>query len=259
MFSAFLQHCTPFSGRPGLQANDITIMTNLLKKPLLYSEHDRLRIAVDCIIFGFDGKHLKGLFVKRSMEPQKDKWSLMGGFVKEQEGVDVAAGRILHELTGLRNIYMEQLYCFGDAGRDPGGRVISIAYFALIRLDDYTPEMMRTHNARWFEQEKTPRLIFDHREMVKMARERLLQKVSNHPIGFELLPDKFTLPQLQSLYEAIYDTALDKRNFTRKILSLGILNKLKEKEKQSSRKGAFYYTFDMAQYKKLESEGVRFI
>lgn len=224
-----------------------------------YKNNDRLLLAIDCIIFGFDGKNLKGLFVKRHIEPQKDKWSLMGGFVKETESVKDAAERILNELTGLRNIYMEQLFCFGDADRDPGGRVVSIAYFALIKIDDYSESLLQTHNARWVELNKMPRLIFDHKNMVKLAQERLQQKVSNHPIGFELLTDKFTLPQLQNLYEAIYETPLDKRNFTRKILSLGILNKLKEKDKETSKKGAFYYTFDKAKYKKLENEGVRFI
>ena len=224
-----------------------------------YKNNDRLLLAIDCIIFGFDGKHLQGLFIKRRIEPQKDKWSLMGGFVKEAESVDEAAGRILNELTGLQDIYMEQLFCFGDKNRDPGGRVVSMAYFALIKIDDYAQDLMLTHHARWFELNKIPNLIFDHKQMVALARERLQQKVSNHPIGFELLPGKFTLPQLQNLYEAVYETALDKRNFTRKILSLGILTKLKEKEKESSKKGAFYYTFDKVKYKKLENEGVRFI
>lgn len=224
-----------------------------------YKNNDRHLLAIDCIIFGFDGKHLKGLFVKRRIEPQIDKWSLMGGFVKEKESVNNAAGRILNELTGLSDIYMEQLFCFGDADRDPGGRVVSVAYFALIKIDEYADTLLETHHARWFELNKIPKLIFDHRQMVKLAKERLQQKVSNHPIGFALLPDKFTLPQLQCLYEAIYETPLDKRNFTRKILSLGILSKQKEKETASSKKGAFYYTFDKAKYKKLESEGVRFI
>ena len=224
-----------------------------------YKDHDRILMAIDCIIFGFDGKHLKGLFIKRGFEPQKDKWSLMGGFVKKTEGVDEAAARILNELTGLTDIYMEQLFCFGELDRDPGSRVVSIAYFALIKIDDYTETLMDTHHAKWFELNKVPGLIFDHKKMVKLARERLQQKVANHPIGFALLPDKFTLPQLQGLYEAIYETPLDKRNFTRKILSLGILNKQKEKEKTSSKKGAFYFTFDKEKYKRLENEGVRFI
>ncbi len=224
-----------------------------------YKDHDRILMAIDCIIFGFDGKHLKGLFIKRAFEPQKDKWSLMGGFVKKQESVDEAAARILNELTGLSDIYMEQLFCFGEVSRDPGSRVISIAYFALIKIDDYPESLMVTHQAQWFELNMVPDLIFDHKKMVQLALERLKQKVANHPIGFALLPDKFTLPQLQCLYEAVYETPLDKRNFTRKILSLGIINKLKEKEKASSKKGAFYFTFDKAKYKKLESEGVHFL
>ena len=224
-----------------------------------YKSNDRLLIAVDCIIFGFDGQHLKALCIKRGFDPQKNKWSLMGGFVNKSESVDNAAKRILDTLTGLTGIYMEQLFCFGEVDRDPASRVISIAYFALIKIDDYTEELMKSHNASWFELTKLPRLIFDHQQMVRLAKERLQQKVSNHPIGFALLPVKFTLQQLQGLYEAVYETSLDKRNFTRKILSLGILNKLKEKEKESSKKGAFYYTFDQEKYKRLEQEGVRFI
>jgi len=224
-----------------------------------YKNNDRLLIAVDCIIFGFDGQHLKALCIKRGFEPQKSKWSLMGGFVNKAESVNDAAKRILDALTGLTGIYMEQLYCFGEVDRDPAARVISIAYFALIKIDDYTEELMKSHNASWFELTKLPRLIFDHQQMVRLAKERLQQKVSNHPIGFALLPNKFTLQQLQGLYEAVYETSLDKRNFTRKILSLGILNKLKEKEKESSKKGAFYYTFDQDKYKRLEQEGVRFL
>jgi len=224
-----------------------------------YKNNDRLLIAVDCIIFGFDGQHLKALCIKRGFEPQKNKWSLMGGFVDKAESVDDAAKRILDALTGLTGVYMEQLSCFGEVQRDPASRVVSIAYFALIKIDDYTEELMKSHNASWFELTKLPRLIFDHQQMIKLAKERLQQKVSNHPIGFALLPNKFTLQQLQSLYEAVYETSLDKRNFTRKILSLGILNKLKEKEKESSKKGAFYYTFDQDKYKRLEQEGVRFL
>ena len=224
-----------------------------------YKNNDRLLIAVDCIIFGFDGQHLKALCIKRGFEPQKSKWSLMGGFVNKTESVNDAAKRILDALTGLTGIYMEQLSCFGDVDRDPAARVISIAYFAMIKIDDYTEELMKSHNASWFELTKLPRLIFDHQQMVRLAKERLQQKVSNHPIGFALLPNKFTLQQLQGLYEAVFETSLDKRNFTRKILSLGILNKLKEKEKESSKKGAFYYTFDQDKYKRLEQEGVRFL
>lgn len=224
-----------------------------------YKSHDRFLLAVDCIIFGFDGSDLKALLVKRALEPEVGKWSLMGGFAKKEESIDQAAERILFTLTGLEKIYMEQLHCFGELMRDPGGRVVSIAYFALIKIDESNASLLDSHFAKWFELRKLPNLIFDHKQMVKLAMERLQQKVANHPIGFELLPDKFTLQQLQGLYEAIYETSFDKRNFTRKILSLGILQRLDEKEKSSSKKGAFYYVFDKKKYKQLEHEGIKLI
>lgn len=224
-----------------------------------YKSHDRLLVAIDCIIFGFDGNQLQALLIKRGFEPEKGKWSLMGGFTNQDESTDEAAVRVLHQLTGMKNIYMEQLYCFSEVNRDPAGRVISIAYFALINIEDYNEQMQFEHEAKWFPLNKIPDLIFDHKEMVALAKERLQQKVANHPIGFELLPEKFTLPQLQSLYEAIYESPLDKRNFTRKILSLEILNRLNEKNKLSSRKGAFYYVFDKKKYKELNHDGVKFI
>lgn len=224
-----------------------------------YKSHQKILVAVDCIIFGFDGSQIKALLIKRGFEPEKGKWSLMGGFVGKDENAEQAASRVLYQLTGMDNIYMEQLYAFTDVSRDAAGRVISIAYFALINIADYSEQMQLEHEARWFPLSKIPTLIFDHKKMVLKAKELLRHKVANHPIGFELLPSKFTLPQLQSLYEAIYETPLDKRNFTKKMLSLGILNKLNEKEKASSRKGAFYYVFDSVKYGKLQSNGVRFI
>lgn len=224
-----------------------------------YKKHDRLFVAVDCIIFGFDGRHLKALFVKRGIEPGLGKWSLMGGFVKKDESVNEAASRVLNSLTGLSDIYMEQLFCFGNVNRDPGGRVISITFFALIKIDDYSETLMQEHKAKWFSLNAVPSLLFDHKQMIRLAIERLREKVSNHPIGFALLPEKFTLQQLQALYEAIYERSLDKRNFIRKIHSLNILHKLKEKEKESSRKGAFYYVFDKKKYEELDKEGVKFL
>jgi len=224
-----------------------------------YKIHDRMLIAVDCIIFGFDGKDLKALLIKRGFEPGLGKWSLMGGFVKSREGIHDGATRILEILTGLTNIYMEQLYCFGDVNRDPGDRVISVAYFALIKLDDHKKELMKEHNAKWFDIKHIPSMIFDHKKMLLMAKESLRHKVATHPIGFELLPEKFTLAQLQNLYETIYETTFDKRNFLRKILSLDILKKLNEKEKFLSKRGSFYYMFDHDKYKKLEQEGLSFI
>jgi 8-oxo-dGTP diphosphatase len=224
-----------------------------------YKSHEKILVAVDCIIFGFDGIQLQSLLIKRGFAPEKGKWSLMGGFVDKNENADDSAKRVLHQLTGLDNIYMEQLYAFSDIKRDTAGRVISIAYFALINIADYSKQLQLAHEAKWFPLKKIPSLIFDHQEMMKRAKEHLQQKVATHPIGFELLPPKFTLQQLQSLYEAIYETTFDKRNFTKKIASLGILNKLKEKETESSRKGAFYYVFDSKKYKKLQAIGINFI
>jgi 8-oxo-dGTP diphosphatase len=227
-----------------------------------YKSHQKILVAVDCIIFGFDGSQLKALLIKRGFEPEKGKWSLMGGFVGKEESADEAAIRVLNQLTGMNNIYMEQLYTFSDINRDSAGRVVSIAYFALINIADYSEQLQLEHEAKWFPLSKIPPLVFDHKRMVVKAKELLRQKVSSHPIGFELLPQKFTLPQLQNLYEAIYEMPLDKRNFTKKMLSLGILNKLNklnEKEKASSRKGAFYYVFDSVKYEKLQSNGVKFI
>jgi len=224
-----------------------------------YKNHQKILVAVDCIIFGFDGDTLKALLIKRGFEPEKGKWSLMGGFVGKDENADQAATRVLNDLTGMKDIYMEQLHTFSDTNRDSAGRVVSIAYFALINIADYNEQLQREHEAKWFPLNKIPPLIFDHKKMVLKAKEMLRQKVASHPIGFELLPQKFTLPQLQGLYEAIFETPFDKRNFTKKMLSLGILNKLNEKDKESSRKGAFYYVFDTVKYQRLHSNGAKFV
>lgn len=224
-----------------------------------YELADRIRVAVDCIIFGFDGNELNVLLIRRDFEPEKGAWSLAGGMIAENESVDDAAYRVLKDLTGISDIYMEQLHCFGEVQRDTAARVISVAYFSVINIAEYSREITATHEAQWFPLNNIPDLVFDHGSMVEKARERLRQKVANHPVGFELLPVKFTLPQLRKLYQSIYQTSFDKRNFTKKILSLGILKKLNEKERQSSKKGAFYYMFDHAKYRKLEQEGINFL
>lgn len=225
--------------------------------PDLYKKQEHLLLAVDCIIFGFDGNRLKALLVKRNFEPGFGKWSLMGGFVKRHESVKDAATRVLNQLTGLTDIYMEELGCFGDVNRDPGGRVVSIAFFALIKINDYSPSLMKEHHSKWFELDHLPALVFDHGEMILQAKEKLRDKVADHPAGFTLLPRKFTLQQLQGLYEAIYEKQLDKRNFTRRILELGILKKLDEKEKTSSRKGAYLFVFEKNKYEKKAKKSFR--
>lgn len=213
-----------------------------------YTGQERFLLATDCIIFGFDGNDIKLLLVRRGLEPMKDHWSLMGGFVQKDETPDDAANRVLEQLTGLKNVYMEQLHVFGAADRDPVERTLSIAYFALIDIHQYETQLTHEHHAEWFQLNELPGLIFDHNEMVKLAKKQLRYKAALHPILFQLLPEKFTIPQLQALYEGIYQSKLDDRNFSRKILSTGLLVKLPEKEKLSSKKGAFYYKLDQSNY-----------
>jgi len=223
-----------------------------------YTESHKHFIAIDCIIFGFDEGELKILLHRRKFEPEKGRWSLMGGFLQPDESIDNAARRILQGCSGLTNLFMEQLYTFGEIDRDPGERVVSVAYFALIRIDDYNIELSQETTAQWWPVSKKPALIFDHDIMVEKAFERLKIRSKNRPIGFELLPRKFTVPQLQSLYEAINRRRLDKRNFRKKILSMNLLKKLDEKEKKTSKKGAFLYRFDRRKYSRLVEKGFHF-
>lgn len=214
-----------------------------------YAGQSRVLLAVDCIVFGFDGLNLKVLLIKRGFEPEKDKWSLMGGFVGNNEDPNQAANRVLNQLTGLEGIYLEQLQVFGNPNRDPIERTISVSYFALIDIHKYEKQLSDDYHPEWFLIKDIPNLIFDHHEMINQAKKRLRYKAALHPILFELLPHKFTIPQLLSLYEGIYDTQFDKRNFSRKLLSTDLLVKLKDKDKDSSKKGAFYYTLDSSKYK----------
>lgn len=223
-----------------------------------YSKEDKVLLAVDCIIFGFDKEELKILLIKRDFEPEKGKWSLMGGFLQRAETLDDAANRILQTLTGINNIYMEQLYGFSKVDRDPVERTISVAYFALINIEDHNEGLIEKYSARWFNVKEAPELIFDHNAMVSHAIRRLQYRTSNKPIGFELLPEKFTMRQLQKLYEAILNEKLDKRNFINKINNLDILIKLNEKDMSSSRKGSFLYEFDKEKYDKKVEDGFTF-
>jgi 8-oxo-dGTP diphosphatase len=224
-----------------------------------YSKQTRVLVAVDCIIFGFDGTELKILLVKRGLEPEIGKWSLMGGFVQAGESLNQAANRVLLQLTGLDKVYLEQLHTFGEPGRDLVERTISVTYFSLLDLTKYKNQLSPEFHAEWLPLKKMPSLIFDHNEMVKMARAALKYKASLHPVLFELLPEKFTLPQLQGLFEQVYNTSFDKRNFSRKILSTGLLLKLDEKDKENSKKGAFYFKLDKKHYKANFHNILRFI
>jgi ADP-ribose pyrophosphatase YjhB (NUDIX family) len=213
-----------------------------------YPHSTRILVALDCLVFGFDGEDLKLLLIKRNFEPEKGKWSLMGGFLEAEEDLEVAANRILYDLTGLKDIYFEEIKTFGKVGRDPVERTISICFFALINIHDHNQDQAKAQNAYWIDLKNRPGLIFDHNEMVNMALEQLRYKAALHPIGFELLPEKFTIPQLQKLYEAIYDTPLDRRNFSRKILSTKLLIDTGEKNQNSTTKKAILYKLDKEKY-----------
>src|SRR6516162_1567547 len=193
-------------------------------------QYPRAALTVDCVVFGFDEGDLKVLLIERGLEPFKGRWALPGGFVRVDETLDEAARRELEEETGLKNVFLEQLYSFGKVDRDPRERVVSVAYFALVKLSDHRA-MAATDaaNAEWFPVSKVPKLAFDHAEILATALERLKGKVRYQPVGFELLPRKLTLSQLQHLYEAILGEELDKRNFRKKVLGFGLLKPLKEK------------------------------
>lgn len=223
-----------------------------------YSEYPTFHVAVDSIIFGFDQGELKLLIHKRQIEPAKGEWSLFGGFVQKGESLDEAASRILYELTGLNKIYMEELQTYGEVDRDPAGRVISVAYYALIPAKEFSEATSSQYGATWVSLKDLPPLIMDHGVMVDKGLRRLKRRATTQPIGFELLPGEFTMPQLQALYEAIYQFELDKRNFRKKILAMDVLIKLDTKDKSSSRKGAFLYRFDQFKYKKLVEGGYNF-
>jgi ADP-ribose pyrophosphatase YjhB (NUDIX family) len=224
-----------------------------------YNGQNRILVAIDCIIFGFDGKDIKLLVIKRGFEPEKDKWSLMGGFLQPNETLDEAANTILKQLTGLEGVYMEQLYTFSDTARDPEERTISVVYFALVDICKYETQITNQYHAEWFLLTKKPRLIFDHDDMVGLARKYLRYKAALHPILFELLPEKFTIPQLQNLYEGIYETIFDNRNFTRKLLSTGLILKQTVKDKSGSKKGAYYYKLDKRKYKIKQDSFINFV
>ncbi|WP_342332734.1 NUDIX domain-containing protein [Pedobacter sp. FW305-3-2-15-E-R2A2] len=226
---------------------------------ITYTEQTRVLVAVDCIIFGFDGEQLKILLIKRGFQPAKDQWSLMGGFVEADENLYGAAERILFQLTGLKDLYLEQLKAYGNPDRDPIERTISVAYFALIDINKYKTQISDRYHAEWFLINDAPSLIFDHDIMVEEAKKRIRYKAALHPILFELLPKKFTIPQLQNLYEQVYNTKIDNRNFIRKVNSTDLLIKLTEKDKSSSKRGAFYYTLDKNKYKAKFQSFLNFI
>ena len=216
-------------------------------------------VSIDCVIFGFENGVLEVLLIKRAIQPSESEWALPGGFILKNEDLNHAAERILKETSGVKNIFMEQLSVFGDVNRYPNGRVFTIGYYALVSPDKYILSPgTDTSEVKWFRLTDINNLPFDHNKIIDEALERLREKVRYHPIGFELLPKKFTLPKLQSLYESILDMKLDKRNFRKKLLKMNLLIKLDEKEKDNLRRAAYLYKFDKKSYNKLVKEGFSF-
>jgi len=221
-------------------------------------KYPRPAVAVDCVIFGLDKTDLKVLLIQRGGEPYKGHWAFPGGFVEIDESLETAALRELEEETGVKNVFFEQLFTFGNPERDPRGRVISVSYFALVNLEDHPVQAASdAENAAWFPFDELPELAFDHQKIMETAFNRLRSKVRYQPIGFELLPEKFTLGQLQELYEKILGTSLNKRNFRTKILKMSILKEVGRQENVAHRP-ATLYAFDHEQYSKLTTEGFNF-
>jgi len=229
-----------------------------MKQKFTY-DYPRPAVTVDCVVFGFDEGDLKVLLIRRDVEPFRGKWALPGGFVRIDESVEEAARRELREETGMERLYLEQLYTFGDVDRDPRGRVITVSYYALVKLADHRVRATTdASSAAWFAVSEVATLAFDHNRIIDVALARLKGKVRYQPIGFELLPVKFTLSQLQHLYEAILETTLDKRNFRKKILSHGLLIELDEIEQDVAHRAARLYKFDDRKYRQLVRRGFNF-
>ena len=226
--------------------------------PVTY-EYPRPALTVDCVVFGFDEGDLKVVLIRRDLEPFRGKWALPGGFVAMDETLEEAARRELQEETGIEKLYLEQLYTFGDLDRDPRGRVVSVAYYALVKLTDQRIRAATdASDAAWFTVSEVRSLAFDHTHILDVALARLKAKVRYQPIGFELLPKRFKLSQLQHLYEVILETPLDKRNFRKKILSTDLLIELDEIEQDVAHRAARLYTFDDRKYRQLAKHGFNF-
>lgn len=222
-------------------------------------EFPRAALTVDIVVFALDEDDLKVMLIQRDIEPFAGRWALPGGFVRVDETLDAAARRELEEETGLRNIFLEQLYTFGDVERDPRERVVTVAYFALVNLQGHNVKASTdARNAAWFAVNDLPDLAFDHNHFVATALERLRGKLRYQPVGFELLPSKFPLRQLQHLYEVVLDRELDKRNFRKKILSMDILVELNEIEKDVAHRAAKLYRFDKTKYDRKTRGGFNF-
>lgn len=213
-------------------------------------------VTADCVIFGFDGVCIKALLIQRGIEPFKGRWALPGGFMKIDETAEECAKRELEEETGLRNAVVEQFHTFSDVNRDPRERVITVAHYALVRLSEVKGGDDAV-SARWFAMDEVPSLAFDHDRILRMAVNRLKERICFEPIGFELLPEVFTMTELQNLYEAILEVKFDRRNFYNKMLKLGILVEAEPRPANASRRMPSKYRFNAEKYAELKQKGFR--
>ena len=213
-------------------------------------------VTTDCVIFGFDGTRMKVLLVQRGIDPYKGRWAFPGGFLQMDESAEEGALRELREETGLSGAFIRQFHTFSAPDRDPRERVITIAFYALVRIEEVTGGDDAA-DARWFALDEVPQLAFDHDQILRTAEQALRQQIHFEPVGFELLPEKFTLRELQNLYEAILGVRFDKRNFSNKINRLGLLEPLGEKVNPSRKKEATLFRFNKTKYDELKQKGFR--
>lgn len=213
-------------------------------------------VTTDCVIFGFDGTKLQVLLIERGIDPYKGKWAFPGGFIKMDESCEEGALRELNEETGMTNTYIEQFHTFSDPNRDPRERVITVAYYALVRIQDVKGGDDAA-KAEWFALDQVPQLAFDHDRILRAALQRLRERIHFEPIGFELLPEKFTMKQLQNLYEAILDVRFDRSNFAKKMLHFNILTQLDETVWPTPKREAYLYSFNEESYNELKQKGFR--
>ena len=226
-----------------------------MRKDVIASEY-HLAVSVDCVIFGYDEEGLKVLLIKSDTPEYEGKLSLPGDLVHPTENLKNAASRVLEYRTGLMDVYMEQVMAFSEVGRHPAGRVITIAYYSLVEIDEYAAQKHSKMDAEWYDVKTIKELAFDHKAILDNCLTRLKLRLREKPIGFELLPEKFTLKQTQHLYEVVLDIKLDKRNFRRKLKSLNVLEDCGERQKAVNHRPARLYHFNMEKYDKKKKKGM---
>ena len=213
-----------------------------------YNEHSKVLVSVDCIIFGFNGSQLQLLIGKRQMDPGRGEWSLYGGFVGQNENLEDAANRVILDLTGMKGLYIRQVGAFGRIDRDPGERVISIAYCTLINVKDYDDSLRIRYGLEWVNLNELPKLYSDHNQMIQNAISQIRRRINNEPLSFKLLPELFTLTQLQHVFETVMGKEIDKRNFRKRIKDIDFIEKTELIDKISSKRGAALYRFNKKAY-----------